>query len=636
MLDAVNSRFDKARSELKSIVSDFPDDDALRQQAQWDIAGSFLTQARVIASLSPTLARGQYVRSANELMQVAQRYHDHPQIGTIPQMLWNISTELAGRGYHDEAISVWNTLSINYPMHQLGQQAALQIAQTYQAQNQPLRAVEAYVELNFSRGGNDQAMQIAVYQIATDLKGKKRWVEALHVLETFIDSFPQHAQAGQALTMIGQIHQTNEAWEDAIAAYDRVIAEYAGGNWVQQARWAIAECTINLSRWRDAIDAYRKFAASYPKDAKAATAKRRIEVLKDLDRYQKVVDEKGQRKSFDAQYQIGAIVASQLANPVKSIIEYRKVATNWPKSHLADDALYQVGVTYLKLSETEKAREALLAAAEKHPTSPLADDALFMVGQSYEDEAQKFAAVTRVTSVAQANDLAQGRAYQKSQFNRRAARGRQRELITALKKQGKLAEADEQVARNAANIKAFDYANAQVIANWASQEAEVLSAAQLADRQDKTNAALRRAVASFRRAASIVSGGKADDALLRMAQIYDQRLKDADAAMQTWLEIVKQFSGTAVAEDASWKIAQYYEQHTEYAKAIDAYKAFLRNYRRSPKAGAAQAAIAENYEHLGQWVNAMDAYTNYLNNFPKGPLVARAKEQISWIKTYRL
>ena len=90
----------------------------------------------------------------------------------------------------------------------------------------------------------------------------------------------------------------------------------------------------------------------------------------------------------------------------------------------------------------------------------------------------------------------------------------------------------------------------------------------------------------------------ADDALLRMAQIYDQQLKDADKAMETWLEIVKQFSGTAVAEDASWKIARYYEQHKEPAKAIDAYKAFLRNYRRSPKAGDAQAAIAENYEHL--------------------------------------
>jgi TolA-binding protein len=636
MLDTVIERFTRARTELATIVTDFPDDDSLRHQAQWDIANSFLTQARVVATLSPTLARGQFVRSANELMQVAERYHDHPQISTVPQMLANIASELAGRNYHDEAISVWNLLSINYPLQSQGQQAALLIAQTYQSRNQPLKAVEAYLELNFSRGGNDQAMQTAIYNITTTLMAQKRWVEALHVLETFIDSFPQHPQAGKALTMIGQIHQTNEVWEDAIAAYDRVITEYATCQWVKQARWSIAECTINLSRWRDASENYRKFVAAYPKDTQAATGIQRIEILKTLARYQNVVDEKGQRKSFDAQYQIAEIVREQLANPVKSIIEYRKVATNWPKSHLADDALYQVGVTYLALGNTESAREALLSAAKDYPSSPLADDALFMVGQSYENEAQQFASVTRHSSAIRANDLVQKRAYALSQNLRLEARGRNQSRVDSLRRQGKYELADAQYAANAANNKAYDQANVQVISRWASQEAQAVTAAQLADRQDKVNAALRKAVASYRDAASLVSGDKADDALLRMAVIYDQRLKDADAAMATWLEIVKQFSGTAVAEDASWKIAQYYEKHTEHAKAIEAYKAFLRNYRRSTKASAAQLAIAENYEHLGKWVEAMDAYTNYQNNFPKGPRIRQAKEQISWIKTYRL
>jgi len=637
MLDTVSMRFRKARDELASIVTDFPEDDTLRQQAQWDVANSYLAQARVVAAFSPTLARGQYVRSADELLRVAELYHDHPQIGTIPQMLWSISNELTSRAYHDEAIMVWNELTIHYPMHELARQAALRIAQTYQTQlKQPLRAVEAYVELNFATGGGDASLQQTIFQIAVQLKGKKRWVEALHVLETFADSFPQHAQAGQALTMIGQIHQTNEAWEDAIAAYQRVIDEYQNGDWVKQARWSIAECTINLSRWQQAITAYREFVASYAEDEKVAEANRRMDVLKSLARYQKVADEKGQRKAFDAQYQIGTIVRSQLSNPVKAIIEYRKVAKNWPESHLADDALYQVGAIYLERAETEKAREALLAVAEKYPASPLADDALFMVGTSYESEAQRLSAVTRTKSIELANDLAQRQAYAQSQDNRRMNLARGQFRVTQLKQAGKLAEADSELANFAARNKAFDFANAQVIANWSRQQAEVLTAQQLADRQDKINAALRRAVESFRKAAALVSGDRADDALLRMARIYDKQLEDADAAMATWLEIVEQFTGTAVAEDASWRIAQYYEQHGQHDKAIGAYQSFLRNYRTSTKAGDAQMAIAENYEHLGKWVNAMDEYTNYLNKFPKGPLVNRAREQITWIKTYRL
>ena len=636
MLDQVSKRFAQARDELAAIVADFPDD-ALKHQAQWDIAESYLKQARVVAAFSPTLARGQYVRSADELLRVAALYHDHPRIDAIPQMLWNISNELSSRGHHDEAITVWNELVIHYPMHSLTEQAAMRIAQTYQTQlAQPLRAVEAYIELNFARGGADVGVQNTVYQIAVNLKGEKRWVEALQVLETFTNAFPQHTNAGSALAMIGEIHQTNEAWEDAIAAYERVVDEYENGDWIKQARWSIAECTINLSRWDKAIASYRDFVTSYPEDEKVAEANRRMDVLKTLARYQKVVDEEGQRKAFDAQYQIGAIVRSRLSNPVKAIIEFRKVANDWPAEHLADDALYQVGVLYEQQGDTERARQALLAVADKYPGSPLADDALFMVGKSYEDEATRFSTVTRTQSVAEANDMAQFQAYQLAQEARRYNVERGQKRLTQLKKAGKFAEADSELANYAARNKAFDQAAAQVIADWSKQQAEVLTAQQLADRQDKVNAALRKAVDAYRRAAAMASGDKADDALLRMADIYDKQLKAEDEAMATWLEIVKQFGGTSVAEDSSWKIAQHYERHGEHEKAIDAYQSFLRNYRQSARAGDAMIAVAENYEQLSEWVNAMDWYTNYVNKYPQDPHVERAKEQITWIKTYRL
>ena len=257
--------------------------------------------------------------------------------------------------------------------------------------NRPLRAAEVYQELNFIRGGNDQNLQNAVFQIGSQLKDQRRWVEALNVLETFADSFPRHPQAGQALSMAGQIHQANQAWADAIAAYRRVIDEFRDGQWVQDAKWSIAECTINLSQWPEAMEAYRSFVAAYPGDAKVAEANRRIEILKDLVRYQALVDEKGQRKAFDAQFQIANIVKTQLNNPVKAIIEYRKVTANWPESYLAAEALYAVGETYLSLNETAKAREALYKVAQKYPESPLADDALYLVGKSYEDEADKLA-----------------------------------------------------------------------------------------------------------------------------------------------------------------------------------------------------------------------------------------------------
>ncbi|MGA2501264.1 MAG: tetratricopeptide repeat protein, partial [Tepidisphaeraceae bacterium] len=304
----LGKRFDKARVELKRIVDDFPDKLDLIRDAQWDIAASFLAQARTVDGLSPTLSRGQYVRAARELQKLARQYAEHPRMAEVPQLLAQIAAELAGRGHAEEAIIVWQDLVNFDPTHGLAQQSGPLIASTYQSLNRPLRAVETWMELNFARGGNDQAAQNAIFQIGTQLKNEKRWAEALGVLETFVDSFPKHASAGQALTMIGQIHQANEAWEDAIAAYKRVINEFPSGNWIQEAKWAIAECTINLSQWREAIGAYEAFAQAYPQDPKVAEANRRIGILKDLARYQTVVDEPGQRKNFDAQFQIGTII----------------------------------------------------------------------------------------------------------------------------------------------------------------------------------------------------------------------------------------------------------------------------------------------------------------------------------------
>jgi len=636
-LGEVNKRFGAARTELARIVEEFPDERQLRQDAQWQLATSFLTQAHTVGASSPVLARGQYVRAVTEMQRAAGEYYDHPQVQTIPQILWDISQELSSRGFHEEAISVWNDLVVRYPANPLAQQSAQQMAQTYQSHlGRPLRAAEVYLEINFVRGGADKPAQDAIYQIGASLKAQSRWVEALHVLGTFVASFPQHPSAGEALTMIGQVHQTNEAWEEAISAYRRVTTEYASnGQWVQEARWAIAECTVNLSLWREAIGAYQSFAETYPNDPRVPEAQRRTGIVKDIAKYQQLVDENGP-KAFDAQFQIATIVQTQLANHAKAVAEFRKVAQKWPASHLSDDALYQVGMSYLQTARTSDARTAMSAMAQRYPESPLADDALLAIGRSFEEEAQQIAGYTREQQFDFNKDLAQKEAYGRLNTARSGNRAAQQQRIQELRQSGQGQMADLEEARGANDNFLWDQANVSMAAAKAKQDVEAITAAQMADRQDKINAALRRAVESYAASAKVPGADKAGEALLRVATIYGERLNDSQQAMATWLEIVRQFSGTAVAEEASWRIAQNYERSAKFADAIDAYKAFLRNYRGSARAADAQFAVAENYEHLGEWVKAMDSYGNYVNSFPQGARVDKAKEQITWIKTYRL
>jgi TolA-binding protein len=637
MLGEAASRFEKARQELLGIIAVFTDEKPLVQQAQWDLASSFLTQARVVEAISPTLARGQYVRAAKELRRIAAEYYEHPNIAQIPQMMWNIAADLAGRGYFEEAITVFGDLANFDPATPMAEQAAQQIAQIYQGQLQrPLRAVETYLEINFARGGTDVATQNAIFQIGAELRNNKRWVEALHVLEVFVDSFPRHANAGQALTMIGQIHQANEAWEDAIAAYKRVINEYAAsGAWVQEARWSITDCIINLSQWRQAMTACEDYIKAYPGDARVAEATRRISVLKDIDRHQTLVNEDGP-KAYDAQFQIGSIVRNSLGNTAKAIIEYRKVAENYPKSHLADDALFAIGQIHLQNNEVDKARLALFLVAERYPTSNFADDALFLVGQSFERESVALAGQTRGATVTRAREEAQKKAYQEVSQARNQYRADRDQYLKDIKAGGKRELVEMEEARYAANENVLGQAQFELAAQRAEQNVEALTATQLADRQDKINAALRRAVDSYRNASKVPQADKAGDSLLRMSVIYDEQLKDSKAAVDTWVEIVRQFGGRAVAEEATWRLAQYYEREGDWARAIEHYKSFLSDYRRSARAGAAAFAVAEAYEHLSRWNEAKDAYQNYISNFPDGPMAQKAREQIQWIEKYRL
>ena len=87
LLAEVATRFTAARADLSKIVADFVKQRALQQEAQWDLANSFLTEARAVSAVSPTLARGQFVRAARELRAVAVKYPGHPQVGQIAPLL---------------------------------------------------------------------------------------------------------------------------------------------------------------------------------------------------------------------------------------------------------------------------------------------------------------------------------------------------------------------------------------------------------------------------------------------------------------------------------------------------------------------------------------------------------------------
>lgn len=636
-VEALQARFAVARAALQEAATAYADVGRIRSEALQLLAESYRQQARSTTRHSPTQARGMFVRAAREARALYQQMREPEQRERLATMQWNIAEELVLNNHFEEAITVFGELALIGPENPWAQPSIARIAALYRNQlDMPIRATETLMEINYQQARGDPAIQQEIYAIGEGLLRQQRWVETLHVLGVFVDCFPRHEQAGNALVLIGQVHQANSAWERAIAAYDRVLSEYHRSTLVPEARWSIAECTVHLSQWDKAAEAFESFAGLHAADARVAEARRRMGVLKDLARYQVLVDEPNQRKAFDAQFQIAGIVQDQLANPAKAVQEYLKVAAGWPESHLADDALYAAGLLLMDLNQAADARGHLLRVAADYPNSPLADDALFAVGKSYEQQADRLAAMTNPEAMAVANLEAQRVVYGGQQIQTDINRSLNSNRVALARKSGKLDEIELETARAVFNDNVFGNANNL---NWSQEAAltrERLSAAMLADRQDRINAARRQAIDAYNKAATLPSADRAGEALLRIASIYSEQLGDPDAALKTWLEIVRQFSGTAVAHDAGWNIATAYQRQRQWQPAVDAYRAFLRAYPRSERAADAQFAVAEACEQLGQWINAMDAYTNYINNYPQAPLVEKAREQINWIRTYRL
>jgi|GEM_PF-2094587 len=636
-IDQRHTLFETARADLRQFLKDNAERREWLQKSQLLVAGTFEREAQLASAVSPVRASGLLLQATESLRALVRENPEHPAAPQIPERFWQLAERLVALHQEEQAIFVLNQLPREFPAHARANEALLRVANLSATNlNRPLRAVEVYQEY-LGLVGDNETIRTQIFQIAEQLAAKQRFLEALHVYGVFVDSFPGDPRAAQALLAIGQTHQSNEAWNDAIKSYQRILAEFPAAPVTPQVKLAVAECHINLSHWREARKQYDEFLAQHPQDGQIELAKQRIEVLKNLDRYQTLLaDDQVQRNKDDAQYQIAIIVKEKLGNHVKAIAEFRKVIAAYATSPLADDAQLEIGKGLLQLAKLDEARAELLNVPKNYPGSPLADDALFLVGQSYEQAAQRLAAVTGEKAKAEAFERGQRGAYRA--FNEGLAKQQQSLALRRdeLKKSGSskdldLDEAASAFRENTANLDSIAFGS-----RAAELQSETESALQVANRQDKINDAYRQAVISYTKAATdFPLGDMTDDALLRMAQIFESQLKDRTAAIETYAKIVKFFPGTPVAEDAAWKTAEFHEEEGKYAEAVAAYREFIRNYPASARVADAQYALAEALEQLGRWVEAMDAYETFRQKFNAHPKAQMAAEQINWIKAYR-
>ena len=658
-IDQRHQRFERVRGKLSAMLKEFAEHKDWVRDGRMLAVESYQLEAERAAPVSAERSAGLLARAAQELLAISRQTPEDPVVAGIGQRLWDISTRLEAMRQDEQAVRVLGEIPIRFPTDPRAVQAVLRIAELCADRlNSPLRAVETYQEF-LSLSGERQDVRTRIFGMGRQLAAQQRYLEAMHVLGVFVDSFPTDARAPQALMAIGQTHQANSAWNDAILVYRRIATEYPVSDVMGQVQVAIAECQINLSDWKAARKTYEDYLQKYANAAApnappapqppaqqpaptanyAETARKRIEILKGLDRYQTLLADKVvTRNKDDAQFQIARIVLEDLNNPLKAAAEFRKVVEEFPKSDQAAAAQLEIGKALLSLAKTEEARKELLKVPANYPNSPLADQALHLVGQSYEQQAERLAAISVQTVKAEMFQKGQQAAYENYQRQEQDVGGKLKQRRAELQKKPgdnkDLLENEE--AYNAARFNGMASPNVFGNVRQAEQQAETASALQLANRQDRINEAYRQAVAVYAKAAADYPlGTKTGASLEHMAIIYEVHLKDPAAAMATYQRVVQLFPGTSVAENAALKVARFHERQGKYDLAVNSYRDFIRTYPASSQVADAQYSLAEALEQQGRWVEAMEAYQTFRDKFSSHPAAAKAAEQIQWIKAYR-
>ncbi len=442
-----------------------------------------------------------------------------------------------------------------------------------------------------------------MFAIARGLEDAGRHYDAVVAYRLFLNLFPTKKEADDSLIAVARLFRDNLLFEEALGAYEALMADYPDGDRTSLAYIEAAACNENLGRWAEAKELYELYIKKFPHYEHVGLCEGRLALLDEVQQYADFIADNPQNpKVAEAQYQIATLFHKQFKNYTKAAVEFRKVAERHPKHVRAPDALFTGGTAQLRAENFPAARDLFTELAEGYPDSRLADDALYWIGHTYEYTARSVGKLDEARII----------------LKRRSLRDRVR-LVADLDlrrlyhpEAGPGPEVAEEV--------------------WGGDTLGVLVSG---SKRDRVNADLFRAIRAYRRTVEeFKRGDMAGDALLRIGVIYTQYLKDPEKGIEAYQELLAHYPASKEAVDALHKVGEYYLEKKRYDEAIEAYQKFIYNYPQHEKAERAMLAIARCWAEQKVWDKALDAYQSYLSKFPEGEQAEFAQAQVAWIRMY--
>jgi len=123
------------------------------------------------------------------------------------------------------------------------------------------------------------AIGVDLYRLGYSDYAKGNYDLALAELQDFVRLNPADDLADDAQYLIGEAYFSQQKYPEAVAAYDRLLAEHAGGDKAAAAYLKKGLALLEMNRTADAVIQLQHIVSAYPKSEEARLARERLRAL---------------------------------------------------------------------------------------------------------------------------------------------------------------------------------------------------------------------------------------------------------------------------------------------------------------------------------------------------------------------
>jgi len=355
-----------------------------------------------------------------------------------------------------------------------------------------------------------------------------------------------------------------------------------------------------------------------------------------------------------------AQAAHALQDPDKSTALLSRLLARYPNSRLAEEAHFQLGMTYLEIQQPEDARRTLLAFLDRYPASPLASQASLLLGKllltlerpqeaahllkrlyisfpadpmAVEAERLLLANPDLITITAEDRLLRARALFQADRYRDAVAA-----LTPLLKGHPENGEVRLLLGRSQFALKEYAQAITTLHPLTESTEPSVLQAEALllVGRAFFRSGDTSQAIATLERIPALFPGSHlAADALHLIGLNYEER-REEDAALEAYARLLRLYPNENLGDTARWQRAWLLYRQGKLQPAVHELSHLLEKYPQSPLKAQALYWRGRMLEELGDKTLATKTYHRLLKEAGDDPYYLQAARQRLALKPARL